>query len=70
MTNIPTEQETPVTEMTRVQRRSFKLYTDGEHPPIDRLSIIMQLLGEATDMERRAAIAYAADYYGYQVYRK
>lgn len=58
------------TEMTRRVRRSFVLFTNGEQPPIDRLSIAMTVLGEMDDNERRAALAYAADYYGYRIYMK
>lgn len=55
---------------TRV-RREFVLFTDGELPSIDRLGIMMTVLGEMTeDNERRAALAYAADFYGFKVYTK
>jgi hypothetical protein len=49
-------------------RRSFRLFTGGEYPCIDRLSIMMTVLGEMTENERRAALAYAADFYGFKVY--
>lgn len=51
-------------------RRSFVLFTGGEVPEIDRLAIIMQLLKEMDDLERRAAVSYMADYYGFRVYAK
>lgn len=55
----------------RKVRRSFVLFTDGELPPIDRLSVMMTVLGEMTeDNERRAALAYAADFYGFRIYTK
>lgn len=54
-------------EMKPLVRRSFVLFTHGEQPPIDRLSIMMTVLGEMDDNERHAALAYAADYYGYGI---
>lgn len=57
----------PQTEMKPLVRRSFVLFTDGEQPSIDRLSIMMTVLGEMDDNERHAALAYAADYYGYGI---
>jgi hypothetical protein len=52
-------------------RRSFVMFTNGEIPSIDRLGVMMTVLGEMTeDNERRAALAYAADFYGFKVYAK
>lgn len=68
----PDEQSIPETEteVVRPLRRHFRMFTDGKQPTIDRLGIVMEVLGEMADNERRAAIAYAADFYGYKVYSK
>jgi len=58
------------TEVVRPMRISLRLFTDGKHPPIDRLGLLMEVLGQMPDNERRAALAYAADFYGYKVYSK
>jgi hypothetical protein len=52
-------------------RRAYVMISNGELPPIDRLAVLMTVLGEMTeDNERRAALAYAADFYGFKVYAK
>lgn len=68
----PDEQCIPETEteIVRPLRISLRLFTDGKHPPIDRLGLLMEVLGQMPDNERRASLSYAADFYGYRVYPK
>jgi len=61
--------EEPVIESQWVHR-PFKLFTNGEQPFVDRLAIIMELMREMEDNERRAALGYVSDYYGYRVLPK
>lgn len=50
-------------------RRAFVLFTADEVPCIDRLAIIMELFKEMSDhCERRAALSYITDFYGYRIY--
>lgn len=50
-------------------KRTFVLFTADEVPCIDRLAIIMELFKEMNDHgERRAALSYITDFYGYRIY--
>lgn len=51
--------------LSRARHESKKLLS--EHPCIDRLSVMMTVLGEMTENEHRAGLAYAADFYGLRV---
>jgi hypothetical protein len=46
-------------------RREFELVTDGKRPEIDRLHMVTEVFAEMDDNERRAVLAYVADYWGY-----
>jgi hypothetical protein len=62
----PDELTTPETEteVVRPARITLRLFTDGKNPTIDRLGLLLEVLGQMPDNERRAALAYAADFYG------
>lgn len=51
----------------RPLRKCYRLFTEGEIPEIDRLSIIMEVLREMLPEERRAALGYVADFYHFRI---
>lgn len=60
----------PIFPLDGKLRRTFVLFTGDEVPEIDRLAIVMQVIKEMDDLERRAAVSYMADYFGYRVFPK
>lgn len=63
-------EQVPSEESDGKLRRSFVMFSNGEVPEVDRLAVILELMKEMAENERRAAIFYFTDYYGYRVYPK
>jgi len=51
-------------------RRAFVMFSNGEVPEVDRLAVIMELMREMNDNERRATLGYVADFCGCRVFQK
>lgn len=67
MTTQPTPDEQSTiqteTEVVHPKRVTLRLFTDGKNPTIDRLGLLMEVLGQMPDNERRAALKYAVNFY-------